>query len=511
MFDWWWKFLYNISYWINQLLDTIFKLFLYFSGSAPANVNMEITGRADGNIISAVFSNSTIHKWFLGFTLIAGSLFLVCFVIAIIRTEWAKDNKEAKLKVVISSAKGIMMLVLIPAIFGLAVMCTTTIMRELVGAMSGGAENDYSFAQQLFNCCLPDGVGEPSWQMEYSRLEVFLDKAGKSMQDYNYLVAYIGGLIMLFTIGISVLTVIGRIIELVLLYVISPIVFAVTPLDEGNRMGIWKDLVISKFLSVGGMIVCYYIFFLVMGYINKEVLTTNTFTVKIAKLLLAIGGSLTANKGGLLITNLVGHNSALIEGQQQGIMGQTAMGGAMAGLKLVGTLATSSLHLLRGSKSGTNALNNVANGSNVLSSGNASNSLSNLGTGTGGSEAVGTASMIQNAHNGQTFTERANDYRAGESNSIMPMQNDVASNPTTEPLQQNPNDTIRNGQGFGGVQMPSGQQEPSNTNITMPEATQTIEMQQPSTYQTADSSIKGVLEEGARLNKPEETGGTDKK
>ena len=507
MFDWWWKFLYNISYWINQLLDTIFKLFLYFSGSAPASVNKEITGRADGNIISAVFSNSTIPKWFLGFTLIAGSLFLVCFVIAIIRTEWAKDNKEAKLKVVISSAKGIMMLVLIPAIFGLAIMCTTTIMRELVGAMSGGAENDYSFAQQLFNCFLPDGVGNPKWEMDYSRLEVLLDEAGKSMQDYNYLVAYIGGLIMLFTIGISVLTVIGRIIELVLLYVISPLVFAVTPLDEGNRMGIWKDLVISKFLSVGGMIVCYYIFFLVMGYINKEVLTSNTFTVKIAKLLLAIGGSLTANKGGLLITNLVGHNSALIEGQQQGIMGQTVMGGAMAGLKVVGSLATSSLHLLRGNN-GASTLKNLTNGSNITTTGTQASSLANLGNGTGGSEAVGTASMIQNAHNGQTFTERASDYRAGESNSANSMQNNVAST-STEPLQQNPNDTIRNGQGFGGVQMPPAQQEPANTNITMPEATQTIEMQQPTTYQTADSSIKGVLEEGARLNKAEE--GEDKK
>ena len=327
------------------------------------------------------------------------------------------------------------------------------------------------------------------------------------MQDYNYLVAYIGGLIMLFTIGISVLTVIGRIIELVLLYVISPLVFAVTPLDEGNRMGIWKDLVISKFLSVGGMIVCYYIFFLVMGYINKEVLTSNTFTVKIAKLLLAIGGSLTANKGGLLITNLVGHNSALIEGQQQGIMGQTVMGGAMAGLKVVGSLATSSLHLLRGNN-GASTLKNLTNGSNITTTGTQASSLANLGNGTGGSEAVGTASMIQNAHNGQTFTERASDYRAGESNSANSMQNNVAST-STEPLQQNPNDTIRNGQGFGGVQMPPAQQEPANTNITMPEATQTIEMQQPTTYQTADSSIKGVLEEGARLNKAEE--GEDKK
>ena len=96
MFDWWWEFLYNISYWINQLLDIVYKLFLFFSGSAPAEVNMEFTGRADGNVLADVFSLNTIPIWFLGFVLIAGTLFLICIIIAMLRSEWAKDNKEAK-------------------------------------------------------------------------------------------------------------------------------------------------------------------------------------------------------------------------------------------------------------------------------------------------------------------------------------------------------------------------------------------------------------------------------
>ena len=499
MFDWWWEFLYNISYWINQLLDIVYKLFLFFSGSAPAEVNMEFTGRADGNVLADVFSLNTIPIWFLGFVLIAGTLFLICIIIAMLRSEWAKDNKEAKIKVIISTAKGIMILLFIPAIFGISIMATTTIMGGLVDALGGTAESDYSFAQQLFECCYPSSNGE-NWNNSFHHLSDMLKSEGKSMQDYNYLVAYVGGLIMLFTVGISAITVIGRIIELVLLYVISPVVVAVSPLDEGNRLGIWKDLVISKFLSVAGMIICYYIFFLIMGFVNKEMFTGNNFTIKIAKLLFAIAGCLTANKGGLLITNLVGHNSALIEGQQQGIVGQTVSSGMFAGLKVVGTLATSSVHILRnGASTGANML------SGALSTRNASNNVdgttpfANMDGGTGIREASNVATMVSNAQNGSTFTEKANTYTDGKNQAEGGNNKPLGDmNKGTEPT-NNAGETMREGKGFGGITPPPTSK--STVDVAMPDSPTVMETSEPSVMPTADASIKGIIEEGKKILK----------
>ena len=505
MFDWWWEFLYNISYWINQLLDIVYKLFLFFSGSAPAEVNMELTGRADGNVLADVFSLNTIPFWFLGFVLIAGTLFLVCIIIAMLRTEWAKDNKEAKIKVIISTAKGIMILLFIPAIFGISIMATTTIMSGLIEALGGTAESDYSFAQQLFSCCLPDDVGNPNWNTDYNRLNAMLDGSGKSMQDYNYLVAYVGGLIMLFTVGISVITVIGRIIELVLLYVISPVVVSVSPLDEGNRLGIWKDLVISKFLSVAGMIICYYIFFLVMNFVNEEMFTGNNFTIKIAKLLFAIAGCLTANKGGLLITNLVGHNSALIEGQQQGIVGQTVSSGMFAGLKVVGTLATSSVHMLRnGASKGANMLSALST-RNASNNANGTTPFANMDGGTGIREASNVATMVSNAQNGSTFTEKANTYTDGKNQAEGGNNKPLGDfNKGTEPT-NNAGETMREGKGFGGITPPPNSKP--TVDVTMPDSPTVMEMPAPSVMPTADAGIKSIIEEGKNLNK----GDSDKK
>ena len=188
-------------------------------------------------------------------------VFGVSVIVGLIRSEWVgKDNKEGKVKIFKASLKGALMVALMPAIFGIAVRASTILLSGLVGAMSGTATSDDSFAQQLFNICMPDSVNKYPWDSSYYYLQGLLPE-GFSMHDYNFFVAYIGGIIMLFVLGISVLNLIERIIDLVFLYIISPAVIAVSPLDEGNRLGIWKDLTVAKFLSIAGMLICFYIYF----------------------------------------------------------------------------------------------------------------------------------------------------------------------------------------------------------------------------------------------------------
>jgi hypothetical protein len=346
MFEWWWEFLYNISHAINQCIDALFKLFLFFAGASDADINSELTGSGSGNILKTIFSTNTVAIWFTGFLILSVLVFGVSVIVGLIRSEWVgKDNKEGKVKIFKASLKGALMVALMPAIFGIAVRASTILLSGLVGAMSGTATSDDSFAQQLFNICMPDSVNKYPWDSSYYYLQGLLPE-GFSMHDYNFFVAYIGGIIMLFVLGISVLNLIERIIDLVFLYIISPAVIAVSPLDEGNRLGIWKDLTVAKFLSIAGMLICFYIYFLFMNIVNNLLLNNGSFLVGFAKLLCAIGGALAARKGGLLISNLVGHNTALIEGQQQGLAAQAIGTGFRAGLGVIGSLGHASLGLL---------------------------------------------------------------------------------------------------------------------------------------------------------------------
>lgn len=345
MFDWWWKLLYNISYWINKCIDTLYKLFLFFAGAAPAEVNQELAGNKNTNILEQIFTDNRVSVLFLGFLGFAGLVFTISIIIGLVRSEWSsKDNSEGKIKVLKHSLKGFLLVFLIPTIFSIGMWATSVLLSSIVQGMAGTDPNEFSLAQKLYEICLPSEGGngmQPVWTDSYSDLTSW----GWDLTEFNYVIAYIGGIIILFIIGLAALNLVERIIDLVFLYVASPFIIAVSPLDEGNRLGIWKDLVIAKLLSVAGMIVCFYIYFLCMDII-QNLLTSDTFIVKFAYLLFAIGGALAARKGGLLISNLVGHNTALIEGQQAAQTSQVVGTGFRAGLGVIAGLAGGALHLL---------------------------------------------------------------------------------------------------------------------------------------------------------------------
>lgn len=350
MFEWWWEFLYSLSHALNQCIDALFKLFLFFAGASDAEINNELTGSTSGNPLVSIFTTNSVAIWFAGILGLAIFVFMISIIIAMVRTEVVgKDNKEGKIKIFKNCLKGTMLIVLMPAIFGIAVRAITILMGGIVSAM--GTDENSSFAQEIFNICMPDASNKYPWDSSYSYLSALLNSANElngtsySMHDYNYFIAFVGGIIMLFILGLSVLTLIERIIDLVFLYIISPVVIAVSPLDEGNRLGIWKDLTIAKLFSIAGMIICFYIYFLFMGIINS-LLVGSGFLIGFTKLICAIGGALAAKKGGLLISNLVGHNTAMIEGQQQGLAAQVVGTGFRAGLGVVGALGHSAIHLL---------------------------------------------------------------------------------------------------------------------------------------------------------------------
>lgn len=392
MFEWWWQFLYNISEWINGCIDGLYKLFLFFAGVAPPDVNQEIAGDADTNILVNIFSNNSISVILLGFLGFAALVFTVSIILGLVRSEWAsKDNGEGKLKVLKQSLKGFLIVFLIPTIFSLGIWATSILLSAITAGMAGTSSSDYNLAQKLFEICLPENPsapGTPAWNDGYSAISAW----GWDLHSYNYLVAYLGGIIILFIIGLAALNLVERIIDLVFLYLVSPFVIAVSPLDEGNRLGIWKDLVISKLLSVAGMVVCFYIYFLCLPIVDK-IFASDTFIVRLGYLIFAIGGALAARKGGLLISNLVGHNTALIEGQQAGQTAQIVGTGFRAGLGIITGLAGGALHLLgRGAGAATGGIANAAGG--------AANTVA-----AGGAAAAGAAASVANIlHNSGNST-----------------------------------------------------------------------------------------------------------
>lgn len=392
MFDWWWEFLFNISKWINMCIDGLYKLFLFLAGVAPSDINQEIAGDADTNILVNIFTDNSISVMLLGFLGFAAAVFTISIILGLVRSEWSsKDNGEGKLKVLKQSLKSFLLVFLIPTIFSIGIWATSILLSAITAGMAGTTVSEFSLAQKLFEICLPDNPsapGTPAWNDGYSQISAW----GWDLHNYNYLVAYLGGIIILFIIGLAALNLVERIIDLVFLYLVSPFIIAVSPLDEGNRLGIWKDLVISKLLSVAGMVICFYIYFLCLPIVDK-IFVGDSFLVRLGYFVFAIGGALAARKGGLLISNLVGHNTALIEGQQAGQTAQIVGTGFRAGLGVISGLANGALHLLgRGARAATGGIAGAAGG--------AADTVS-----AGGAAAAGAAASVANIlHNNGNST-----------------------------------------------------------------------------------------------------------
>lgn len=485
MFEWWWEFLYNISHAINQCLDALFKLFLWFAGASNPDINGELTGDVSTNPLKAIFSTNKVAIWFAGILGLAILVFMISIIIAIVRTEiTGKDNREGKIKIFKSCIKGTLLLVLLPAIFGIAIRAVSILLNGISTVMSIDGNN--SFAQELFNICIPDQTSGNTypWDSTYTQLSSWLGENG-NMHDYNYFIAYVGGIIMLFILGLSVLSLIERIIDLVFLYIISPVVIAVSPLDEGNRLGIWKDLTIAKFLFIAGMLICFYIYFLFMNIINS-ILTNRSFLISFAKLICAIGGALAAKKGGLLISNLVGHNTAMIEGQQQGLTAQMVGTGFRAGLGVVGALGHSAIHLLGwgGSKIG-GAIKSVGAGAATTTAATE-----------GASVAVGAAGAVGTATNTtfQAISEAFN-QQGGAGVSVSPVTTNTATSEISSLPVVNQTNPINGGAVEG---------KPLTQPTVMPNSAGTPEVkgttENPSTMPPISGNIQTIINGSAGFN-----------
>lgn len=531
MFDWWWNLLYGIAQSINKCIDALYKIFLFLAGAAPADVNQEIAGSNDANLLVQIFTGSDVQIIFLGFLGIAAVVFCVSIILGLTRTEWvSKDNGEGKVKVLKQSLIGFCLVFLIPAIFSIAIWSVSIILSGVVQAMAGTQITEYSLAQQLYDICLPVNIENPEiTSIPFDSDVNSFRSAGFDLQSFDWLIAYLGGIIILFIIGLAALNLVERIIDLVFLYIISPFMIAVSPLDEGNRLGIWKDLVIAKLLSVAGMLICFYIYFLCLPIVDSMLVADN-FICRFIYLVFAIGGALAARKGGLLISNLVGHNTALIEGQQAGQTAQIVTSGFRAGLQVIGTLAGGAWHILRagggaigGMISGSGDINLNAENDAVASMGASSESVSSIFN-----NSENTFSGLQNDSQAQAHTlnltsEQMPQYgyedimqggNVGSSSNGVPSQViQQGQGFNTDTVQQSasnspetpgtPSQVIQQGQGFdlGAIQqseiatMPALEQASQQSPITMPEA---------------DTSLRRALQGGKSFNENNSEGDNKK-
>ncbi len=325
MTDWIFNLLFSFQKVICYIIDFIKEIFYALAGIETVNMNGQET-----DILSSFLNSRAVKVGFWSIFLIACILLIVFVIIAIIRSEYAEgQNKRSKGKILGKALQSFLIFLMIPFILMAGVMFTNTVMGSVNDAMNPyvmeQGEQATIGGQILVTSGYHAYIGDPDLRddVEYNFITGKLDYFDEDVvsvyydiRDIDFFTGIIGSLTILVMFVISSITLIQRLFDIVLLYLISPISVSTIPADDGNRFKLWKEMMISKVLSAYGIILSMNLFFIIIPQVQTISFFANDFKNGIMKILFLIGGAFAVTKANLVVAQLTGNTAGGQETQQ---------------------------------------------------------------------------------------------------------------------------------------------------------------------------------------------------
>lgn len=343
MFNWFWEFLYGLVKVAFYCIDFILKIAQMLCGIQTVTVTTENGTTKETDILYHFLSSSEITNAFIVVAVVGFVLLFLFTAFAILRAQVKDGEGKTPARICFNSAKMLLYFFMVPGIMLLGAVFVSTIMGVVFEATSLG---DGSLGSSLFAIIAEeayDGTGNVqdvldrfiSGELDYystHTVQQYFD-----LSKMNYFLAFIGGVVILILLALSMLSFVDRIISLVVLFVISPLSMSSAALDDGARFKLWRDAVINKFLSAFGALICLNIFVLMLSVVNGIQFFDNSFMNALARLFFTLGGAFACYKGTALVGNLInsgaGSQELADKAFSNGMFGRVAglaMGGARA-------------------------------------------------------------------------------------------------------------------------------------------------------------------------------------
>lgn len=305
------SFLFMIQSWILKIVNGIASAFKVLAGLE------KIKGAGTDDLLGRFLMLGKVGRIFWGIILIA-TILLFCFTILRIIKETAKISldKKAKGELLARTLMSFILFLLVPFMMLAFVILTNVIVGSIYGLFKGNVNiKDIDFGMEIFFISA-DGAyrGDPSLKEEFKQIirsgEIsYLNQSDISqvynVMEINYVASIGGGLFILICLLIGALLFIRRIYDVLLLYILSPLVISTSILDDGARIGTLKELIFSKVLSAYGIVISLNLFFLVMPEIQTIQIEGSFLKKEIFNMLFMMGGIIAATHAHRLISTLI--------------------------------------------------------------------------------------------------------------------------------------------------------------------------------------------------------------
>ena len=161
---------------------------------------------------------------------------------------------------------------------------------------------------------------------------------------FDYLILFLTCYKMLVTLATIILNCVARIFNMLLLYLISPLIISASPLDDGAKFKQWTTAFIVQSFSVFGTVISMRVLLLFMPVVvdSKLVLFANPIANLLAKLVIVLAGFEVSDKATNLITGILADNAGW-QSITAGDMSATAKGVVGKGKQLASHYGTKAL------------------------------------------------------------------------------------------------------------------------------------------------------------------------
>ncbi len=306
-------------------------------------------------LMQAMFRISSVGKAFLVLTVVAIALAFGFSMVSVIRSmaDSAMENKQPISVVMRWALKSALSFAMIPllclfmlhftkSIFTVVDQLEYTDTREGSHSViiSGTTPGDIMFVTMVQDAIIvPDEFNTSDKRSGYirQRLDYYLTELGDVASEQfsyrntdqvfedvdatkvNYILAFPSVFCLLALMLLSAIMLVRRIIELLVLYLVSPFFAATIALDGGGVFKKWKDAFIGKFFAGAGTMISMKLFLMVLPFLASDRIsyTLDKSMNKIITILFVLGGAWAVYNASITIGRVLDPDSAQEEESQR--------------------------------------------------------------------------------------------------------------------------------------------------------------------------------------------------
>lgn len=264
-----------------------------------------LTNLIFGNFNKDPLNSQNLPKFFVALSIIAVGVILIMFIMQLIIIQFTETHtiREKLGKAIKNTFLAFLVIVFIPFFMSTINYLMTGLLQVLQITSLG---KNGSLADLLWSI----GAGSAEAASKHIPGQFGIPEIA-DLKNWNFILEFIAVWFTLYVLFVASMTLVERIIDLLLLFSISPIVAGMMPVDQGKRLGVWKEMVIGKFVIGPGTMLPIYIFLEILPKAILDISNNTNFSwfeKQVLYTLFCTAGAIACLKTQKIINHLVTQN-----------------------------------------------------------------------------------------------------------------------------------------------------------------------------------------------------------